>query len=114
MHPIQNGTPNGDMQRVPAMQEPLNDICRGWRRRVVRREILHMSLSQREVPAAAGWMAGSHVVTLCVPGASLSLVYFDALFGLLALLAPTGGRRAGREDWDLLVAVVVSADLTPA
>lgn len=55
MHPIQNGTPNGDMQRVPAMQEPLNDICRGWRRRVVRREILHMSLSQREVPAAAGW-----------------------------------------------------------
>lgn len=42
------------------------------------------------------------------------VVYFDALFGLLALLAPTGGRRAGREDWDLLVAVVVSADLTPA
>lgn len=49
--------------------------------------------------------------TLCVPGALLSLVYFDALLGCWRQREGDGLRR---EDWDLLVAVMVSADLTPA
>lgn len=82
----------------------------------MKREILHMSLSQREVPAAAGWPS-----RWCVPGALPSLGACGAassilmrFLGLLALLAAAGRRRAGRDDWDLLVAVIASADLTPA
>ena len=37
---------------------PLSNICRRWRRGFVKRSILHMSLSQREVPAAAGRPSG--------------------------------------------------------
>lgn len=75
----------------------------------MKREILHMSLSQREVPAAAG--RPSRCVFLGPCWSLHRLVYFDALLGCWRQREGDGLRP---EDWDLLVAVVVSADLTPA
>lgn len=64
---------------------PLSNICMQWRRGFVKRSILHMSLSQREVPAAAG--RPSRRVFLGPGDASSILMRFRA--------AGAGGKETG-------------------
>jgi len=119
MHTIQNGTPNGaHATRIGhAVHVPLNNICRGWRKTVREtRDSPHVAVATRGTGRSR-----KAVTSRCVfLGTCWSLhrlhclhrlVYFDALLGCWRQREGDGLRR---EDGDLLVAVMVSADLTPA